>query len=29
LIPGFISQACKDMIRKILNTDPNTRITID
>lgn len=25
IIPGFISQPCKDMIKKILNTDPNTR----
>jgi 5'-AMP-activated protein kinase catalytic alpha subunit len=28
LIPGFISSMCKDMIKKILNTDPTTRITI-
>jgi 5'-AMP-activated protein kinase catalytic alpha subunit len=28
LIPGFISQHCKDLIKKILNTDPSTRITI-
>ena len=25
LIPGFISQTCKDLIKKLLNTDPNTR----
>ena len=25
LIPGFISAQCKDMIKKILNTDPATR----
>lgn len=28
LTPGFISKPCKDLIKKILNTDPNTRITI-
>ena len=28
LIPGFISQGCKDLIKKILNTDPNTRLKI-
>lgn len=28
LIPGFISAQCKDLIKKILNTDPNTRITM-
>jgi 5'-AMP-activated protein kinase catalytic alpha subunit len=28
LIPGFISAQCKDLIKKILNTDPNTRISI-
>ena len=27
LMPGFISQNCKDLIRKILNTDPKIRIT--
>ena len=27
LLPGFISQNCKDLIRKILNTDPKLRIT--
>ncbi|CDW86406.1 protein kinase domain containing protein [Stylonychia lemnae] len=26
LIPGFISAGCKDLIKKILNTDPNTRL---
>ena len=25
LIPGFISASCKEMIKKILNTDPVTR----
>ncbi len=25
LIPGFISQPCKDLIKKILNTEPSTR----
>lgn len=25
LIPGFITQSCKEMIKKILNTDPTTR----
>lgn len=28
LIPGFLSQQCKDLIKKILNTDPTTRFTI-
>ena len=28
LIPGFITPHCKDMIKKILNTDPSTRVTI-
>ena len=28
LIPGFISTGCKDLIRKILNTDPEKRISI-
>ncbi|CDW85359.1 protein kinase domain containing protein [Stylonychia lemnae] len=28
LIPGFISAQCKDLIKKILNTDPNTRISM-
>ena len=28
LIPGFISTLCKDFIRKILNTDPISRINI-
>ncbi len=28
LIPGFISANCKDLIKKILNTDPQTRFTI-
>lgn len=28
LIPGFISQSCKDLIKKILNTDPNSRLKI-
>lgn len=28
LLPGFISAHCKDLIKKILNTDPNTRISI-
>eukprot|EP00347_Sterkiella_histriomuscorum_P006616 403352090 len=28
LLPGFISAPCKDLIKKILNTDPNTRISI-
>ena len=28
LIPGFVSAPCKDMIRKILNTDPNRRYKI-
>lgn len=23
LIPGFISPGCKELIKKILNTDPN------
>lgn len=29
LIPGFISSNCKDLIKKILNTDPNTRISVN
>lgn len=28
LIPGFISSGCKELIRKILNTDPAHRYTI-
>lgn len=28
LIPGFISKASKDLIKKVLNTDPLKRITI-
>jgi 5'-AMP-activated protein kinase catalytic alpha subunit len=28
LIPGFISSQCKDLIKKILNTDPISRIRI-
>jgi 5'-AMP-activated protein kinase catalytic alpha subunit len=28
LIPGFLSQNCKDLIKKILNTDPALRVTI-
>jgi 5'-AMP-activated protein kinase catalytic alpha subunit len=28
LIPGFISKASKDLIRKILNTDPSKRFTV-
>lgn len=28
LIPGFISSNCKDLIRKVLNTDPNARYNI-
>lgn len=28
LIPGFISSNCKDLIKKILNTDPQTRYTV-
>ena len=28
LIPGFISKASKDLIKKVLNTDPIKRITI-
>lgn len=28
LIPGFISSSCKDLIKRILNTDPVTRFTI-
>jgi 5'-AMP-activated protein kinase catalytic alpha subunit len=28
LIPGFISKPSKDLIKKILNTDPKTRVTI-
>jgi 5'-AMP-activated protein kinase catalytic alpha subunit len=28
LIPGFISTNCKDMIKKILNTEPTSRYTI-
>lgn len=29
LIPGFISKASKDLIKKILNTDPTKRFTIN
>ena len=29
LIPGFISAGCKDLIRKILNTDPEKRFKIN
>jgi 5'-AMP-activated protein kinase catalytic alpha subunit len=28
LIPGFISASCKELIRKILNTDPLERIKV-
>jgi len=28
LIPGFISKSSKDLIKKILNTDPNKRFTV-
>jgi|Laugresu1bdmlbdd_1035124.scaffolds.fasta_scaffold16984_1 5'-AMP-activated protein kinase catalytic alpha subunit len=28
LIPGFITSSCKDLIKKILNTDPTSRYTI-
>ena len=28
LIPGFISSGCKDLIKRILNTDPNQRLKI-
>jgi 5'-AMP-activated protein kinase catalytic alpha subunit len=28
LLPGFISKPCRDLIKQLLNTDPNTRITI-
>jgi 5'-AMP-activated protein kinase catalytic alpha subunit len=28
LIPGFVSASCKDLIKKVLNTDPLTRLTI-
>ena len=28
LIPGFISKASKDLIKKILNTDPTKRFTV-
>lgn len=28
LIPGFIAPSCKDLIKKILNTDPNQRFKI-
>lgn len=27
LIPGFITAGCKDLIKKILNTDPALRLT--
>ena len=27
-IPSFVSPECKDIIKKILDTDPRTRITI-
>lgn len=29
LIPGFISKASKDLIKKILNTDPTKRFTVE
>ncbi len=29
LMPGFINKQCKDLIRKVLNTDPVQRIKID
>lgn len=29
LIPGFISKASKDLIRKILNTDPTKRFNVN
>lgn len=28
LIPGFISALCKDMMKKVLNTEPTTRIKV-
>lgn len=28
LLPGFISKTCRDLIKQILNTDPNTRVTV-
>jgi 5'-AMP-activated protein kinase catalytic alpha subunit len=28
LIPGFISANCKDLIKKVLNTDPQARTSI-
>jgi 5'-AMP-activated protein kinase catalytic alpha subunit len=28
LIPGFITPNCKDLIKKILNTEPTSRISI-
>ena len=28
LMPGFITQACKELIRKILNTEPGSRYSI-
>jgi 5'-AMP-activated protein kinase catalytic alpha subunit len=28
LIPGFISAGCKEMIKKLLNTDPNIRYSL-
>jgi serine/threonine protein kinase len=28
LIPGFISKSSKDLIKKILNTDPSKRFTV-
>lgn len=28
LIPGFITAACKDLIKKILNTDPEKRFSV-
>lgn len=29
LLPGFISASCRDLIKKILNVDPNTRYSIN
>lgn len=29
MIPGFISKASKDLIRKILNTDPTKRFGVN
>jgi 5'-AMP-activated protein kinase catalytic alpha subunit len=28
LLPGFISPLCKELIKKILNTDPNLRFKV-